>query len=72
MTGAGQDSSFVDVPSMADVMQIDATLVRIEFVKHPIIADSQFELRAAFQSLMRETLQARTHLIHLALNIFTD
>ncbi len=53
-------------------MEIDSTLIHIEFVKHAIITDSQFELWPAFQSLMRETFQSRAHLIHLALDGFAD
>ena len=36
-------------------MQIDATLFHIEFVKDPVIANSQFELRTSFQSFVRKT-----------------
>jgi hypothetical protein len=36
-------------------MQIDATLLRIEFVKNPIIANAQFELLTAFQPFVRKT-----------------
>jgi hypothetical protein len=36
-------------------MEINATLLHIEFVKDPVIADPQFELRTAFQSFVRKT-----------------
>jgi hypothetical protein len=36
-------------------MQIDATLLYIKFVKNPVVPDSQFKLRATFQSLVRKT-----------------
>lgn len=57
---------------MADVMEINATLVQVDLVKHAIIADSQFELPAPFQSLVRETFQSHAHLVHLSLDNFTD
>jgi len=36
-------------------MQIDTALLHIEFVKDPVIANSQLELRTAFQSFVRKT-----------------
>ena len=36
-------------------MQIYATLLYIEFIKDTVIADSQFELRTAFESFMGKT-----------------
>ncbi len=52
-------------------MEINATLVQVDLEKHAIIADSQFELASALQSFMRETLESRAHLVHLALHSFT-
>ena len=53
-------------------MPIEAALIQIEFVKHPVIADSQFEFGAVLESLVWEAFQACTHLIHLALDGVTD
>ena len=47
--------SLVNVSPVADVIEIDATLLHIEFVKDPVIADAQFELRTAFQPFVRKT-----------------
>lgn len=60
------------VGEIADVMEINAAQLHIEFVEHAIIADTKFEFRTALQSLVRESFQPRAHLIHLALNGFTD
>jgi hypothetical protein len=43
-------------------------LLHVELIKHAVIANAQFEFRAALQALVRERFQSRTHVIHLALN----
>ena len=53
-------------------MQIYATLLYIEFIKDTVIADSKLKFGAALQSLMRETVQPRAHLIHLSFNRVAD
>ena len=55
----------VDFTAVADVMEINAAKLRVELIKHPVIADAQFEFRTALQSLMWERLQSCAHFIHL-------
>lgn len=49
-------------------MQINAALFYIKLIKNAVVADTQFKFRPALQSVVRETLQPRTHFIHLAVN----
>jgi hypothetical protein len=42
----------VNLTSVADVMQINASLLLVEFVKDAVIAYSQLKFRSALQSLM--------------------
>jgi hypothetical protein len=60
--------SLVNVAAMADVVEINAALLHIKFIKHSIIADSQFEFGTILKSLVREIFQSYAHFIHLALN----
>jgi hypothetical protein len=62
----------VNFTSMSDVVQIDAALLNVEFVKDAVIANSQLEFRSAFESLVSEASQSCTHLVHLALHRITD
>jgi hypothetical protein len=57
---------------MADVVQINATLLHIEFVKDAVIAYSQLEFGSALQSLVWEICQPYAHLVHIALDRITD
>jgi hypothetical protein len=43
---------------MTNVMQIDATLLHVEFVKHAIIAYSQLEFGSALKSLVRKSFKS--------------
>ena len=43
---------------MAYVVQIDASLLNIDFIKDPVVANSQFALRSPTQSLVRKRLDA--------------
>ena len=45
----------VNLTSVTDVVQIDTTLLHVEFVKDAVIANSQLEFGSAFKSLVRET-----------------
>jgi hypothetical protein len=56
---------------MADVMQINPTLLKIELVEHAIVADAKFKLWSSSQSLVSKSGQAKTHLIDFALDRFT-
>jgi hypothetical protein len=53
-------------------VQIQAAQTQIEFVKHAVIADSQFEFGAVLKSLVREAVQPSAHLIDLAFDGVTD
>ncbi len=53
-------------------MEMDAAQLRVEFVKHAIIAHAKFEFRPALQTFVRENFQTPAHLIHLALHRLTD
>lgn len=64
--------SLVDVSPVPNVVQIDSTLPQIEFVNHPIITDTKFELRTPLQPLVPKTFQPRAHFVHPALNGFTN
>ena len=57
---------------MADVVQIDATSVHIEFVKDAIIAHSHLEFGAALKAIVREIVETSAYLIHLALDGLTN
>ena len=43
---------------MADVVQIDAALYRVEFVNDAVVANSQLEFGSALKSLVREVSQS--------------
>ena len=49
-------------------MKMNATEFPVELVKHAVIADAQFEFRAALQALVRERLQSRAQFIHFSLH----
>jgi hypothetical protein len=57
---------------MSDVVQIDAALLEVEFVKDAVIANSQLEFGSALKSLVREVSQPCAHLVHLALHGITN
>ena len=57
---------------MSDIVQIDAALVNVEFVKNAVVANSQFEFGSALKVLVREVSQSCTHLVHLAPHCITD
>jgi len=58
----------VNFTAVADVMQKNPTELQIEFVEYPIIANTEFILWAALQSLVREATQSQAHFIDLALH----
>ena len=62
----------VNLTSMTDVVQIDPTLLHVEFVKDAVITNSQLAFRSAFKSPVRETLESCAHLVHLSLDSITD
>ena len=64
--------SLVNVSPVSDVVQVNPALAQIEFVNDSVIAYAQFELRTAFESLVRESFQSRAHFVDLALNSFAD
>jgi len=53
-------------------MEINAAKFHVEFVKHAVVADAEFEFRPALQPLVREIFQPRPHFINLALCCFAD
>jgi hypothetical protein len=59
-------ASLVDFTPVADVVEINTAQFHIELVKHAVIADTQFEFRAALQALVWERLQPCAHFIHLS------
>ncbi len=50
---------------MAGVVQINAALLDVEFIKDAVIANSQFGFRSVLKSLVREVSQSCTHVVHL-------
>ena len=58
-------ASLVNVPPVADIVEINTSLLYIEFIEHAIIADSQLEFRTALEPLVRKTFQTYAHLITL-------
>jgi hypothetical protein len=62
----------IDIASMADVVQIDAALLDIEFVQNSVVANSQLEFRSALKSSVGKSFKARTHLVDLAPHGLTD
>jgi hypothetical protein len=62
----------VNLTSITDVVQVDAALLEIEFVKHSVIGNSQLEFGSALKSLVREVSQSCAHLVHLALHGITN
>ena len=65
-------TSFVNLAAVADVVEINAAKLHVEFVKHAIVADAEFEFRTALQPLVREIFQPRPHFINFALHRFAD
>ncbi len=63
---------FVDFAPMANVVEIDSTLGEVEFIEHPVIANSKLEFRPPGQPLVREALQSRPHRIHFSLDHFSN
>ena len=61
----------VNLTSMADVVQIDATSVHIEFVKDAVIAHSQLEFGAALKAIVRKIVETCAYLIYPALDSLT-
>ena len=56
---------------MADVVQIDATLLHVEFVEDAVIAHSQLEFGAALKAIVRKIVETCAYLVHLALDGLT-
>jgi hypothetical protein len=53
---------------MAHVVQINAALLKVEFVQHTVIAHSQFEFGSALESLVREISELGSHLVDFSLD----
>ena len=64
-----RSASLVNIAPVADIVEVDAALVHIEFVKHPIIGDPQLEFGAALESLVREVFQSCAHFVHLPFHV---
>jgi hypothetical protein len=69
---ANQSASFVNLAPVADVVEINAAKLHIEFVKHAVVAGAEFEFRTALQPFVRESFQPRSQFINLALHCFAD
>ena len=61
----------VNLRSMADVIQIDATSVQIEFVQDAVITHSQLEFGATLKAMVQKIVETRAYLIHPALDGLT-
>jgi hypothetical protein len=61
----------VDLTSMADVVQIDPTLLHVKFVEDTVIAHSQLEFGAALKAIVRKIVETCAYLIHPALDGLT-
>jgi hypothetical protein len=53
----------VNVPPVADVVQIDAALLDVEFVKDAVVAHSQLEFGAALKAIVREIVETPAYLV---------
>jgi hypothetical protein len=69
---AEKSVDLVDLTSMADVVQINAALLNVEFVKHTVIADSQLEFGSALESLVREISKLGSHVVDFVLDSIPD
>ena len=66
-----RSTSLVNIPAIADVVKINAAKFQIEFIKHAIVADAEFEFRTALQSFVGKTFKPRPHFINLVLDGLT-
>jgi hypothetical protein len=57
---------------MTNVVEIDAPLLDVEFVKNAVLAYTQFRFGSALKSLVRKSSKSRAHLVHLALDSITN
>jgi len=58
----------LDLTAMAYVVQINAALLNVEFVKHTVIADSQLEFGSALESLVWEISKLSSHVVDFVLD----
>ena len=58
----------VDLPAVADKVQIDPALGEIVFIEHTVIAHAKLAFRAAGQALVGKRIQPDSHLVHLGLH----
>jgi len=61
----------INLTSMADIVQIDAALLDVEFVEDAVIAYSQLEFGSALKAIVREIVEPCAYLVHLALDGLT-
>ena len=64
--------AFVDLSAVANVVEVEAAAIQIEFVKHPVIAHPQFVFRTTDQVLVGKRGKSGFHFIHFALHVFTN
>jgi hypothetical protein len=57
---------------VANIVEEDSAVVRVEFVENAVSAHSQLKLVAALQSVMRKSFEAGLHVINFALNQIAD
>jgi hypothetical protein len=53
-------------------MQMNPAAFQIKFVKHAVIADAEFEFRAALQPFVREMIQPHSYFVNFALHGLAD
>ena len=62
----------VDFASISNVVEIQASLAHIEFVKHSVIPDAQLAFCASGESLVWILGQAHSYFIDLAQDVLAD
>ena len=62
----------INVASVAHIVQVDALLIQVEFVKYSEVPDSELEFRTTLKPLMGKVLKPCAHFIHLSLNGVPD
>ena len=63
-------NSFVNLPAVADVVEINPALLSIKVIKHSVVAHAQ--LRSGLVAAGARAFQACTHLVHFPLDGVAD
>jgi hypothetical protein len=64
-------AQFIDLTTVANVVEIDATVGQVEFVQNAVVADSQLEFGPALEALVGKLRQPCTHFIQFLPNCLT-